>query len=737
MQDAGQTKRVDGREKVTGAARYAGDIHLPGMVHAALVQAPVAHAWIVSIDANAARQAPGVLALFTDACFGPELPAIQPPPEKFSADFPAERRAPLSDRVIHYAGQHVALVVATTLEQATEAAKLVRVEYEVLAASNLMLRAALPGTYKADHFATNTQEELNSTRGDRPTAAFALVESAFHTPVVHHNPMEPSATVAVWDGDTLTLHDSTRWVKGSQHVLAHMLGLPEEKVRVLAPFIGGAFGSKGFLWQHVALVAQAARVLERPVKLVLTRAEMFTSVGHRPETLQQVSLMTQGDGKLTGVEHHTISATSTVAHFVEPCGLTSSNLYRTPHAAITQLVAPLHRSTPCFMRAPGEAPGMFALEVAMDELAERLGMDPVELRRRNEAECDLQENKPWSSRHLLECFERGAALFGWAHREGRPGSMRSGRKRLGWGMATAAYPARRSEASVRGIMRADGTAVFSAATQAIGTGVATVMRQVAADALGWPLERVRFELGDSQLPKAPVTGASQTTATLAPAVEAAARALRAALCEMGGGKLGLAPDAVRLENGKIQGSGRAVDLSALLEELPDKELSREAHEELTPESKERHTFHSFGAHFCEVLWDADAAELRVTRWVSVLDCGRVLNPVTARSQIQGAVLFGLGMALMEETHYDPRTGAPVNPNLAEYHLVTAADIPEFTVEFVEHADLAFNPFGVRGLGEIGITGAPAAVANAVYHATGARMHSLPLTPDRIFLARQT
>ncbi len=733
-------QRTDGRVKVTGAARYAGDFGVPGMAHATLVQAPIARGSIQSMEVEDARSCPGVLAIYTGPDFGKapdgqELPALRPAPEALTADFPAERRAPLSDNVVHYAGQHVALVVAETLLAAQHAAAEVRVVYQMAPAA-LTLAPDLPGAYRPEHFATNFQEDLNTTRGEPPAAPHVTIRGEFRTPVVHHNPIEPSASLAVWQGDELTLYDSTRWVQGSQKVLAHMLGVPTAKVRVCAPFVGGAFGSKGFLWQHVALLAQAARALGRPVKLVLTRPQMFTSTGHRPETIQQVSLSADAAGVLGGVEHETLSETSPVGHFVEPCGMTARNLYRTPYARIAHTVAPLNRATPCFMRAPGESSGMFALEVAMDELAERLGLDPVALRLHNDTEQDEQDERPFSSRHLHACLERGAALFGWDRRPARPRSVERGGKRVGWGMATAAYPARRSPAAVHAVLSADGDAVFTAATHELGGGTATVMEQVAADALGWPLDRVHFELGASAYPQAPVAGASQTVASVAPAVEAAAQQLRAALigCAVADPRspmFGLAPATVTVAAGRLHAGERVEDCRALLRRLPGGALARDSRAELGAGAKQNYTFHSFGAHFAEVTWDPDVAELRVTRWVSVLDCGRVLNPRTARSQIEGGVLFGLGMALLEATHYDPATGRAVNDNLAEYHLPTCADLPAFTVEFLEYPDLRFNPLGSRGIGEIGITGVPAALANAVYHATGARIRELPLTPDRI------
>ncbi len=733
-------ERVDGRAKVTGTAGYSGDVAVPGMAHAVLVQAKVARAQLIAVDTAQAEQAPGVLAVFTDACFAPGLAPIGPPPEEFTQSFPAERRAPLSDNVVHYAGQHIALVVAETLEQATFAATLVHMEYELLE-PELTLRAGLPGSYKPHHFATNSKEALNRTRGERPARADVLVDALFRTPVVHHNPMEPSATVACWQGDELTLHDSTRWVQGSRKVIAHMLGVPAEKVHVHAPVVGGAFGSKGFLWQHVALAAQAARVLRRPVKLVLTRQQMFTSTGHRPETSQQVTLSADSRGALTGAGHHSLMDTSPVSHFVEPCGLTTRNLYTTPYASISHTVAPLNRASPCFMRAPGESPGMFALETAMDELAAKLGLDPMELRLRNDTQEDRDENRPWSGRHLRECCERGAALFGWQQRSPVPRSMQREGKLVGWGMATAAYPARRSPAAVRARVSADGVATFSAATHEIGCGTATAMQQVAADALDWPYQQVRFVLGDSDLPQAPVAGASQTAASVSPAVQAAGRQLQAALVraavrDEASPLFGVAPESVSLRDGVLCCDARREACVDVLARLPGGELACESRTETEPAAREGYTFHSFGAHFAEVTWDEQIAELRVTRWVSVMDCGRVLNHRTARSQIEGGVLFGLGMALMEETHYDPRSGAPVNANLAEYHVPTCADAPEFTVEFVEYPDLHLNPLGVRGIGEIGITGVPAALGNAIYHSTGVRLRELPMTVDRILAGKK-
>ncbi len=697
--------RIDGALKVSGRAIYAGDVTAPGMAHAVLVQATIARGKVEQIDSEAATASAGVLAVFTHA----SLPALLPPPEEFTRDFPAERRAPLSDNEIHYAGQHIALVVAETLIQAEAAAALVKAHYSV-ESPTLVLAADSPGTYEPDHFATNEKEKLKSERGLPPSSAAHRLALEYRTPVVHHNPLEPSATVAEWHGDRLTLHDSTRWLQGSAKVVAHMLGIPEENVEVLAPFVGGAFGSKGFLWQHVALNAQAARTIGRPVKLVLSRPQMFTSTGHRPRTEQKLVLAADRLGALQSIEHHTLSETSPIAHFVEPAGITSRNLYQVPHASISHRVARTNISTPCFMRAPGESPGMFALESAIDEMAEACAQDPLAFRLANYSEQDEQESRPWSSKHLRDCYAAGSQRFGWERRTPGPRSMRRNGKLVGWGMATAAYPARRSPVTVQARLTREGRAHFTAATHEIGGGTATVMEQIAAEGLGFPVERVHFTLGDSSYPHAPVAGASQTVASVGPAVRAAADQLRA----------------------KIEQAG---SLDAALNQLaPEAEISAEASAEQDKQAAEQYTFHSFGAHFCEVEIDPEILSLRVTRWVAAMDCGRILNPMTARSQVVGGILFGIGFALLEETRYDPRTGMPMNDDLADYLLPTCADAPRIEVELIKEPDLRFNPLGIRGIGEIGITGVPAAIANAVYHATGTRIRELPITVERLLRA---
>ncbi|WP_308205542.1 xanthine dehydrogenase family protein molybdopterin-binding subunit [Mycolicibacterium frederiksbergense] len=528
---------------------------------------------------------------------------------------------------------------------------------------------------------------------------------------IHHTGQRALSDRTVGDRRPLGWRHADR---ARQHPLDHRrktgagayLGLTEDRVRILSPLVGGAFGSKSFLWMHVVLCAVAARAVGRPVKLVLTRNQMFSSTGHRPRTEQQVALVAGADGSLLSTEQHTLTETSTVAHFCEPVGLTARFLYASPRMVVSHTVARINAPTPCFMRGPGEAPGMFALEVAMDELAEATGTDPVTLRLHNDPACDQPSGRAWSGKHLRDCYLRGAERFGWSQRSAAPRTMRRNGIQVGWGMATASYPGRRMASGCRVVTTADGQIRFAAATHEIGTGVRTVMAQVGADATGMPLEAVTFESGDSLFPDAPYSGASQTTATVGSAVALAGRQWRRRL-------------------------GRTLTSVAELRDV----LSAE------PELRERLTFtvtsggpdetgplsQSFGAHFCEVEVDEEIGRASVTRWTAVMDCGRVLNPKLAANQVMGGITFGLGMALLEQVPYDERTGQLIG----EYYLPTHADRPDFDITFIDVPDYGLDPIGVRGIGEIGTCGVPAAIANAVYHATGKRLRDLPITLESL------
>jgi xanthine dehydrogenase YagR molybdenum-binding subunit len=716
--------RVEGRDKVTGAAIYTADVSVPNVAHAVLVQSTIPHGRVVEESLRTATRvaetAPGVLSVLTPL----NCPPLNPPAREMSHDFPIERRPPLADLTVQHVGQHIAVVVADTLENATHAASLMAVDYEVLPAqlsmSEVLSQPVVPddangwvrhGTYRPDHFVKLEEERLQDRRGpDRAPEDGVDVTGRFSTPVNAHYPIELSATTAHWDGDMLTVHDTTRWIMGERATLAGYLGIPEDHVRVLAPLVGGAFGSKSFLWMHVALCAAAAREVRRPVRLVLTRAQMFTSTGHRPRTDQHLSLVAETDGAIVSTEHHTLTETSTIAHFCEPVGLSTRLLYQSPRMEVSHTVARINSPTPCFMRGPGEAPGLFALEVAMDELAYATGVDPVALRLRNDPGLDQTTGRPWSGKHLLQCYRQGAHRFGWHSRPMEPRSLRRGCAQIGWGMATATYPGRRMPAGCRVTTSADGLVRFASATHEVGQGVRTVMCQVAADAAGLPLSAVAFDSGDSLFPRAPYSGASQTTAAVGSAVHQAATQWRSRLV------------AWFSERGGVDGRSVTELLHdggmALLERLTFT-VDSAGPDENGPVPQ------SFGAHFCEVEVDEEIGRATVTRWVAVMDCGRVLNPRLAHNQVMGGVLFGLGMALMEQLPVDRHSGLPIG----EYHLPTHADVPDFDIGFVNVPDLALDPIGVRGIGEIGTCGVPAAIANAIHHATGRRLRDLPITVE--------
>ena len=669
--------RVDGRAKVTGAAGYAADARPAGCANAVIVQSTIARGRIASIDTAEALRAPGVLAVLTHD----NAPTLQPP--KPGGGMPGEDRLPLSDGTIHYAGQHVAVVVADALEQAQYGASVVRVRYE----SELPVLAMADADATARSPAASLGKSLQPQRGNVDAALAApgviRIDARYTTPVETHNPMEPSVTVAEWRGDHLTVHDATQYVYGVRNVLADVFGLPRENVHVLCPFTGGAFGCKGSQWPHTMLAAMAARVTGRPVKLELTRAQMFTSVGHRPPYEQDMTLGATPDGRLVAIRHRTTQATSWTRDWVGAAGLsTSAILYASPNADVPQQVVRVNVATPTFMRAPAQTPGMFALESAMDELSYALGIDPVELRLRNYAETNPLNGTRWSSNHVRECCATGAERFGWRRRSARPGSMRNGQLLVGWGMATALYPAGRRAASARVQIFPDGRALVTVATHDLGTGAYTVFTQVAADALGLPVEQVTVELGDTDFPMAPGSGGSTTTATVADAIINAAGAARDQLVALAGSAsasplIGLRPDQLITRAGRVIATAtpsRSMTYGEVVRHTGQPAVSAEGSAAPDPEQEKTLTFQSFGAHFCEVEIDPALPRVQVSRIVSVIDVGRVLNPKTGRSQILGGITMGIGMALMEQTVYDTRTGRPVTDNLADYPVPVNLDI---------------------------------------------------------------
>ena len=721
--------RVDGQVKVTGTAVYSGDVDLPRLTHAVLVLSTVASGRIATLDTAAALHMPGVLAVLT------HLNAWKlPQGGRAGVNPPAGRVLTLlQDDVVHFNRQPVAVVVAESLDQAAAAARRVKVGYAVEPAT-LDFDEAKSSAHAPEKV---NQESTDSERGQIPADAFARVEAVYTTPMEHHNPMEPHATVAQWQGDKLTLYDATQYVSGCQSTIAKTFGIPKDNVRVICPYVGGGFGCKGSTWAHVPLAAMAARQVARPVKLVLQRPQMFGPVGGRPQTEQHLMMSADDTSRLTGIRHDVFSHTSLIEDFTEPSALQSRMQYDCANVKTAHRLVRLSVGTPTFQRAPGEATGTFALESAIDELAYRLEIDPLELRRRNEPPLDQDKQLPWSSRKLLECYSQGAEAFRWSLRNPAPGSMSAGRFKVGLGMATATYPANRSPAAASATLTTDGNLVVRSGTQELGTGMYTIMTQLAAETLGFPLERVRFELGDSRFPQAPVSGGSQSTASVAPAVQSAVLELRRklialAIADAGSPAFGAATDDVVIEQGSIgrRGRERREPVMATLARSGDQAL--EAQGAAKPgDEKQHYSLHSFGAVFAEVHVDPDLGIIRVPRIVGRYDVGRLLNAKTGRSQLMGGIVMGVGMALMEESILDQRYGRIVNANLAEYHVPTNADIGLIDVGVVDDADPYINPQGARGIGEIGITGVAAAIANAVYHATAIRVRDLPITLDKL------
>ncbi|MDZ8070080.1 MAG: xanthine dehydrogenase family protein molybdopterin-binding subunit [Nostoc sp. DedQUE08] len=693
--------RKDGRAKVTGTATYAAEHQIPGLVHGYLVTASIANGQIKNIDTSGAEKAIGVIDVFTHK----NSPKVFMPANDFMTSKIYEARLPLSDDKIHYAGQIIGLVVADTFERARDAAHLVKVEYT---SQKPVVEAAL-ATFK--EAPPHLGEELKFEKGNFAAgvaSATTKLTATYKTAIELHAAMEPHATIAHWqDANSLTVYEPSQWVLATGRTYAELFGLPTEQVHVVTPFLGGAFGSKAFPWPHGILCAAAARELQRPLRVVLSRRQMTANAGHRSETEQTMRLGATADGSLTAIAHEVKSCTSPVDVFIEACTSVTPVMYTAPNLQLKQELAVLNMGTPTFMRAPGENPGMWALESAMDELAWMLKIDPVELRLKNQTKEHQRQGQPFSAKHFADCLLLGAEQFGWKDRPKQPRSLTRDSKLVGWGMAAATYPGRRGAASVKVRLLPDGTAHVLSAGNDMGTGAYTVVAATAADALGLPVEQIQVELGDSLLPDGGMAGGSMMTASLLPAVMSA--------CEQ----------VLKTANAKT-----AQEAFATLSQSGQAAIEATASSAPGDETKEW-AFQSWGAHFCEVSVDEEIGRLRVTRWVSVMDIGRIINSKTVASQVRGGVIMGIGQALMEECQVDPNIGYPVVYDLATYHFPAHADIPRIQVAFVGEPDFNFNPAGVRGVGEIGITGVSAAIANAVYHATGKRIRDLPITPDKL------
>jgi xanthine dehydrogenase YagR molybdenum-binding subunit len=724
--------RVDGILKVTGGARYAAELGPREPLHAVVVQSTIARGRIVTLDTTQAERAPGVALVLThrNAQRLPDggLAAVNPPAGRVLSL--------LQDDAIHYNGEPIAVVVADTFEHATDAARLVQVTYT---ADRPRLRfdeaKRAPHAPKKDGHSPSDVAWGEFDAGMRDSDV--QLDAVYRTPMEHHNPMEPHATLAHWEGARLTLYDATQFVSGVRETVAKTLGISMDDVRVIDPFVGGGFGCKGSTWSHVVLSAMAARQAGRPVKLVLARPQMFGPVGGRPQTEQHVVLGARRDGRLTALRHDVICHASAMEDFVETAASPSRALYACSNGTTSHRLATLDVGVATFQRAPGEATGSFALESAMDELAYRLRMDPLALRMANYAETEPASGKPWSSKMLRECYRDAAERFGWSKGTSGPRTMRDGRWLVGWGMATATYPAHRMPASALARLLPDGSVLVQSGSQDLGTGTYTIMTQVAAETLRVPAARVRFELGDTAMPHAPVSGGSMTAASVGPAVQNACRALRTrmiaeAVADARSPLHGAAADTVQIVDGVFTVTGEPPRREPVADFAARRGRPLEAHGDAKPGSDEaRYATRSFGAVFAEVRVDAALGIVRVPRIVASYSVGRLLNAKTARSQLEGGIVWGIGMALFEDSLLDPRDGRFANANLAEYHVPVNADVGTIDVAFVDENDTRFNPLGARGIGEIGITGLPAALANAVFHATGTRVRDLPITLDKL------
>ena len=732
--------RVEGPLKVSGLAMYATDYHFPGMLYAVPVEAAIANGKIEKLETAAAEKMPGVRAIFHRANIGR---IFRSTPGQGFEGICDERRPPFDDDVIRYYGQYVALAVADTFEAAKAAADSVRVTYSK---DKPNVATDLQADDDPDVFDTSfgPEKRLQSERGD-PERAFAnaavKLDQTYVTPTETHNPIELQAATAIWEGEKLTLYEESQAIFNMRSVLAQMFGLPKENVRVITKFVGSGFGSKLWPWTHCPLAAAAARQLGKPVKLVLSRRMTFQSAGHRPRTQQRVRLGATKEGKLVSLQHDYVYTRSMLDDHHENCGEASSFHYSVPNLRVKLGRTKRHVGGATDMRGPGAVPGLYATESAMNELADQLKIDPVRLRVLNEPKIDESLGLPFSSRHYLECLELGAEKFGWSKRNPEVGSMKRDGLTLGWGMAGAAWIAARFPAAAEIELRDDGTTRVACGTQDIGTGTYTILAQLAAEKIGVPLDKVEVALGDTSLPEGPISGGSLATGSVIPAVFAAAdnaiTSLLAVATKTPGSPFEKRkPDELAFKNGGVflkgNGPANAVPFAELLKRANLRLVRGSGKSEATfGEEKPKFSKHSFGCHFVEVTWQPEIARLRVSRIVTVIDAGRMINPLAARNQIEGAAVMGIGMALFEETFYDPQNGAPINSSLADYIMAVNADVPSIDVHFLDYPDKEINELGARGVGEIGLAGFPAAVTAAVHHATGVRVRELPVTIDKL------
>jgi xanthine dehydrogenase YagR molybdenum-binding subunit len=724
------TSRVDGRAKVTGEARYAGEFKASGLAYGSVVESAIAKGRIARLDTSEALRVEGVLDVLTHQ----NRPTMAGTDEAWKDEVAPEQGSPFrpvyDDRIM-FSAQPIALVLAEDWETARYAATLVRVEYEKQEFVTDLHKQ------RPEAFVVEKPDKPRGDAGKAFAAASVRHEAEYFIPTEHHNPMELFASTAIWDGGgKLTVYDKTQGVQNVQRYLCSVFGKKPEDLRVLSQFVGGAFGSGLRPQYQVVLAVLGALALERSVRLVLTRRQMY-GLGHRPASIERLALGAKADGTLDAITHEVIAVTSQFEEFSRNDTGWAALLYKSANASYGHKLVKLDVPTSCDMRAPGAATGVYALESAMDELAVALKLDPIQLRLRCYSEKDQNEDVPYTSKQLRECYRQGAEAFGWNQRKAEPRSMRDGGDLVGWGMATGVWEALQMPTAARIVLTANGHAEVSCAASDIGTGTYTILAQVAADTLGLPIESITVKLGDSTLPQAPVEGGSWMAASASHAVAAAAEEVRGELLalakKMPGSPLADATlEQVTLTDGKLvskQDASRAVSIADMMRHGKIDRIEKEKANSF-PEDKS-HARNTHSAVFAEVKVDEQLGVVRVTRVVNAVAAGRILNTKTAHSQIMGGVVWGIGMALHEETVYDHRFGRIMNANIAEYHVPVNADVHDIKVIFVDEPDTIVNPMGIKGLGEIGIVGVAAAIANAVYHATGQRVRDLPITLDKL------
>ncbi|HEV3326839.1 MAG TPA: xanthine dehydrogenase family protein molybdopterin-binding subunit [Puia sp.] len=700
--------RVDGRLKVTGGAKYSGEYKVPGLTYGVLVSATIANGTVTAMDTKAAERALGVLAVITPFN-APKVPGYQP-----GAARAARGLKLFNDNQVHFNGQPIALVVAETFERATYAATLIKTTYEKQPFETDFHKNFDKGVVP------NEGRYKDYVRGeaDAYKNAPVVVEQDYMLPSEMHNPMELHVTTAYWEGeDKVTLYTKSQGVMGSQRSIANAFDLDPKNVQINSRFVGGAFGSSLRTWPHEVAAAQAAKLVKRPVKLTLTREQMFTLVGYRPLTIQKIGLGASTDGKLVGITHESHSQTAVYEEFTESAVGVSRFLYASPNVNTRYKVVPLNVGVPAPMRGPGEATGSFALESALDELSYKLGIDPIELRLRNYTYTDPERNLPWSSKFLKECYQQGAERIGWDKRAAQPGTQREGEWMVGYGIGCGAFGAYRNKASAKIKLLPDGSVNIQSATSDIGPGTGTSMTLIAADTLGIGADKITFELGNSSFPAAPTEGGSQTCSSVGSAVHDVCMALKQKLNTLAG----LPAD-----------STAPIDYTGILQKLnlPVLELTQDSQ---AGEDAKNYSMYSFSAHFAQVYVHPLTGVVKVKKLVAVVDGGKIVSHKTASSQMIGGAVGGMGMVLTEEAVFDHAFGRYVNGNLADYHVPVNADVPDIEAIFIDKPDPVINPVGSKGLGEISLIGVAAAVANAVYNASGKRIRELPITPDKILL----